>query len=85
MSLHPQSIPPLPHLTREVAHQAFPQGNPDLTLRDELGTFYHDKDFAELYATEGQPALHPWRLILVCVMQLEDREIGKVRDTSDCF
>jgi len=69
MSLHPQSIPPLPPLTREVAHQAFPQGNPYMTLRDELGIFYNDKDFAELYATEGQPALRPWRLILVCVMQ----------------
>lgn len=69
MSLHPQSIQPIPTLTREVARQAFPQGNPYMTLRDELGTFYNDKDFAELYATEGQPALRPWRLVLVCVMQ----------------
>ncbi|WP_069791842.1 IS1182 family transposase (plasmid) [Cyanobacterium sp. IPPAS B-1200] len=69
MSLHPQSIQPIPPLTREVAHQAFPQGNPYMTLRDELGIFYNDLDFAELYATEGQPALRPWRLVLVCVMQ----------------
>ena len=40
-----------------------------MTLRDELGTFYHDEDFAELYSQEGQPALRPWRLALVCVMQ----------------
>jgi len=57
MSLHPQSIPPLPSLTREIAHQAFPQDNPYMILRDELGIFYNDEDFAELYATEGQPAL----------------------------
>jgi transposase len=69
MSLHPQSLQPVPPLTREIAHQAFPQGNPYITLRDELGTFYQDDDFAELYATEGQPALRPWRLALICVMQ----------------
>ena len=69
MVLHPQSIKPIPSLTKEIAHQAFPKGNLYMILRDELGTFYNDEDFAELYSTEGQPALHPWRLALVCVMQ----------------
>ena len=69
MVLHPQSIQAIPILTREVARQAFPKGNPYMSLRDELGTFYLDEDFAELYATEGQPALHPGRLALICVMQ----------------
>lgn len=69
MALHPQSIKPIPRLTREVAHQAFPKGNVYMTLRDELGTFYNDSDFAELYSIEGQPALRPWHLALVCVMQ----------------
>ena len=69
MALHPQSIKPIPRLTREVAHQAFPQGNIYMTLRDELGTFYNDSDFAELYSIEGQPALRPWHLALVCLMQ----------------
>ncbi len=40
-----------------------------MTLRDELGTFYDDNDFAELYSSEGQPALSPGSLALVCVMQ----------------
>ena len=63
------AITPIPILTREVARQAFPKGNLYMSLRDELGTFYLDSDFAELYATEGQPAWHPGRLALVCVMQ----------------
>ncbi len=78
MVLHLQSIKPIPSLTEEIAHQAFPKGNPYMILRDELGTFYLDSDFAELYAAEGQPALHPGRLALICVMQymgnLSDRE-----------
>ncbi len=33
-----------------------------MTLRDKLGTFYSDSDFAELYSFEGQPALRPMHL-----------------------
>ena len=69
MVLHHQSIKPIPPLTREIAHKAFPKGNLYMTLRDELGTFYDDEDFAELYSSEGQPALSPGRLALICVMQ----------------
>ena len=69
MVLHPQSIKPIPPLTKEIAFQAFPKGNLYMSLRDELGTFYDDEDFAELYSSEGQPALRPWRLALICVMQ----------------
>ncbi len=59
MALHPQSMKPVPPLTKEIAHQAFPKGNLYMTIRDELGIFYQDSDFAELYSIEGQPALHP--------------------------
>ena len=69
MVLHPQSIKPIPLLTRQIAQEAFPQGNLYMRLRDELGIFYDDEDFAELYSTEGQPALRPWHLALICVMQ----------------
>ena len=69
MALHPQSMKPVPPLTKEIAHQAFPKGNLYMTIRDELGIFYQDTDFAELYSIEGQPALHPGNLALVCVMQ----------------
>ncbi len=69
MVLHPQSMKPIPPLTQEIAYKAFPKGNLYMTLRDELGTFYDDNDFAQLYSSEGQPALHPGCLALVCVMQ----------------
>ena len=69
MVLHPQSIKSIPSLTQEIAHQVFPMGNLYMSLRDKLGTFYQDEDFVELYSSEGQPALHPGNLALVCVMQ----------------
>ena len=69
MVLHPHGIKLIPPLTQEIARKAFPKGNLYMTLRDELGTFYDDQDFAELYSSEGQPALHPGRLALICVMQ----------------
>jgi transposase len=69
MVLHPHSIKSIPTLTKEIAQKAFPKGNIYMTLRDELGTFYDDNDFAEIYSSEGQPALHPGRLALICVMQ----------------
>ena len=69
MVLHPHGIKSIPPLTKETARKAFPKGNLYMTLRDELGTFYDDQDFAELYSSEGQPALHPASLALICVMQ----------------
>ena len=69
MVLHPHRTKPIPPLTKEIAHKAFPKGNLYMTLRDKLGTLYDDEDFAELYSSEGQPALAPGHLALVCVMQ----------------
>jgi transposase len=64
--------------TASVAHAAFPKGNLYMTMRDEIGTLYSDQDFEELFSTHGQPAVSPWRLALVCVMQfmeeLSDRQ-----------
>ncbi|PZO22610.1 MAG: IS1182 family transposase [Leptolyngbya foveolarum] len=72
MSLHPQSIKPVPTETVRVAKAAFPKGNPYLTLRDELGPIFKDSDFEALFATRGQPALPAWRLALVTVMQFRE-------------
>ena len=69
MVLHRQSIKSIPSLTKEIARKAFPKGNLYMTLRDELGIFYDDEYFAELYSDEGQPALRPGSLALICVMQ----------------
>ena len=79
MSLHPQSIGPVPEDTVRVARAAFPRGNPYLRLRDELGT---------LFSTCGQPAEAPWRLLLVSLLQyaehLSDRQAAEaVRSRID--
>ena len=78
MTLHPQSVKPIPALTKEIAIQVFPKGNLYMTMRDRLGTFYTDWDFADLFPTKGQPAASPWRLALITVMQfvegLTDRQ-----------
>jgi transposase len=69
MSLRPQPIPPIPAETARVAHASFPKGNIHLMLRDELGVLFSDEDFAQLFATRGQPAQAPWRLAVVTIMQ----------------
>ena len=59
MSLQPSSVSLVPETTAQVAHAAFPDGNPYLQLRDQLGTLFIDTDFADLYPRRGQPALGP--------------------------
>lgn len=81
MSLPRDGLQPVPEETVRVAHAAFPNGNVYLRLRDELGTLFDDGLFTPVYAIEGQPALHPWRLALVSVMQfmenLSDRQAAQ--------
>lgn len=56
MSLHVEEIPPIPEETVRVARAAFPKGNLYMQMRDVLGTFYKDQDFAFLYPRRGQSA-----------------------------
>ena len=72
MSLHPQPINDIPEQTIAVAQAAFPKGNVYMTMRDELGVFYTDEAFAELFSNRGQPAESPWRLALVTIMQFAE-------------
>jgi transposase len=78
MSLHPQSIPPVPQITAKIAQAAFRNGNLYLTMRQELGTLFTDEDFAAVYPRRGRPAWTPWRLALITLMQfvenLSDRQ-----------
>ena len=88
MSLKPELILEVPELTEEVARAAFPKGNPYLSLRDNLGTIFEDEDFIDLFPEHGQPALAPWRLALVTIMQfrenLTDRQAAEaVRSRID--
>src|SRR5215470_13432530 len=73
MSLKPMPIPPVPPDTVRVARAAFRKGNLYLQLRDELGTLVQDKDFVSLFGKEGFPALPPWRLALVTVLQFREQ------------
>lgn len=69
MSLNPQPVGPVPEATVRVARAAFTKGNIFMQMRDEIGILWEDEDFAELFPRRGQPALAPWRLALVTVMQ----------------
>jgi transposase len=81
MSLPRDGLHPVPVETARVAHAAFPDGNVYLQLRNVLGTLFDDELFTAVYAVEGQPALHPWQLALVSVMQfrenLSDRQAAQ--------
>jgi transposase len=79
MSLHPEPIRPIPEETARIARAAFPRDdNTYMWMRDELGVIWEDEDFTGLFPKRGQPALAPWRLALVTVMQfaenLSDRQ-----------
>lgn len=78
MSLHPQPFTPVPAETARVARAVFPQGNIYMRIRDEIGVLYEDEAFAPLFSARGQPAVAPWRLALVTLMQyvegLADRQ-----------
>ncbi len=76
MSLKAQAICPVPQETVRVARAAYPKGNIYMQMRDVLGGIYTDEDFADLFPKEGQPALAPWRLALITVLQF-------VEDLSD--
>lgn len=78
-----------PQKTARVAKAAFPKGTPYMTMREALGAIFEDEDFAELFPTHGQPAMVPWRLALVTVMQfaegLSDRQTADaVWTRMDC-
>src|ERR1700694_1489597 len=88
MSLQPQAIPPMPEETARLARRTLPKGNTFINKRDELGTFFRDEDFLDLFSEKGQPAESPWRLALVMIMQyaegLTDRQaVDAVRTRID--
>jgi transposase len=76
--LRPMPIGPIPPETARIARAAFPKGNRYLRVADELDTRFTDEAFLTLFPTHGQPALPPWRLALVTLLQfaegLSDRQ-----------
>ena len=69
MSLKPTIDYVLPAPTARVAKAAFPKGVLCLQLYDQLGTSFQDQDFVDLFPGRGQPALAPFRLALVTLLQ----------------
>jgi transposase len=67
-----QPIAPVPEETARVARAAFPKGHPYLRLADELGDLFADELFVKLFPALGQPALAPWRLALVTILQFAE-------------
>ncbi len=72
MSFHSQKNFTIPTETIRVAKAAFPKGNIYMRMRDELGIIYDEKIFANLFARHGRPAIAPWRLALISIMQFAE-------------
>lgn len=72
MSLQSEPDFDVPKLTGQIARAAFPKGNIYMQMRDELGVFYENDQFAELFSHTGQPAISAWRLALITVMQFAE-------------
>lgn len=43
-----------------------------MQMRDELGVFYDNEQFNDLFSHTGQPAIAAWRLALVTVIQFAE-------------
>jgi transposase len=69
MSIHPKPIDAVPEDTKTVCQAAFPKGHLYITMRDTFETFVCDQDLAYLYPKRGQPALSPWLLVMVTILQ----------------
>lgn len=56
-----------------------------IALHDELDTIFENEDFAELFSDKGQPALAPWRIVLLLIVQylegLSDRAVMEQLET----
>ena len=56
-----------------MARAAFPKGALAIRIRDELGSWYEDADFAAVYPVRGKPGISPAQLATVTVLQfIED-------------
>ena len=88
MTMYPHEIGAIPEETARIARAANPKGSLAMWLRDELGAIYRDEEFVDLYPERGQPAIAPWRLAVVTLLQyvedLTDRQAAEaVRERLD--
>jgi transposase len=89
MSMQPKPWPEVPEETARVARSAFRRGGSlAIRIRDELGCWYGDGDFAAAYPVRGKPGISPAQLAMVTVLQfcenLTDRQAAdEVRGRVD--
>jgi transposase len=89
MSMQPRPWPEVPEETARVAKSAFRRGGSlAIRIRDELGSWYEDGDFAAAYPVRGKPGISPAQLAMVTVLQfcedLTDRQAAdEVRGRVD--
>jgi transposase len=70
--MQPQPWPEVPEATARVARAAFPKGALAIRIRDELGCWYEDPDFAAVYPVRGRPGISPAQLAMVTVLQFTE-------------
>jgi transposase len=72
MSMQPKPWPDVPAATARVAKMAFPKGSLAIRARDELGSWYEDEDFADVFGVRGKPGISPAQLAMVTVLQFTE-------------
>ncbi len=73
MTLHPKDPWNIPSETAKIARASFPKGNIYMKMYEELGIFYLDSDFQDLFPARcGQSAISPGKLALITVMQFAE-------------
>src|SRR5712671_8173851 len=78
MSMQPQPWPEVPAATARVAKSAFRrEGSLAIRIRDELGSWYEDADFAGAYPVRGKPGISPAQLAVVTVLQFTGNLTGR--------
>jgi transposase len=78
MSMQPKPWPVVPAVTARVAKRAFgKQGSLPIRIRDQLGSWYEDADFAGAYPVRGKPGISPAQLAMVTVLQFTENLTGR--------
>jgi transposase len=72
MSMQPRPWPEVPADTARVARRAFRKGSLAIRVRDELGGWYDDADFAAGFGVRGRPGISPAQLAVVTVLQFAE-------------
>lgn len=72
MSMQPKPWPEVPAETARIARRAFRKGSLPIRIRDELGCWCADEQFAEGYPVRGAPGISPAQLAVVTVLQFTE-------------